>query len=87
MVVTDLFDRHADILEDLEQLSSEVAKSHSAVVRIILLDQHMAVEASHLGDREHADAAEGPRSYGKDLALSYIRAELRIGSGLQAEEM
>lgn len=35
MVVSDLIDRHTDILEDLEQLLSEVAKSHSAVVRII----------------------------------------------------
>ena len=66
-----------DVLEDLKQLLSVVTEGHGAVVRIVLLDQHVAVEAAHFVDREHADASEGSGGDGKDLILNlkvtYIR--------------
>ena len=47
---------HAQQLEQLEQRLAVMAEGHRPVVGIALLDEHMAVEAAHLRDGEHADA-------------------------------
>ena len=63
-----------------------MAERHCAVVRIVLLDQHVAVETSHLVDREYADAAEGSGRDGKHFTFRHICSELGVSSGLQAVE-
>ena len=59
LVEVDLGKLHADVLEDLIEGLSVMAEGHRAVMRVVLLDQHVAVEASHLRNGEDADAAEG----------------------------
>ena len=56
------------------------------MVRVALLNQHMAVEAAHLRDGEDADAAEGVRSCWQDFAFSDVGTQLAIGRALEAEE-
>ena len=63
-----------------------MAEGHRPVVGIALLDEHMAVEAAHLRDGEHADAAEGAGGHGQHFAFCHIGAQLPVGSALQPEE-
>lgn len=55
-VVRDVFD--PEIAEDVEQRLSAVGEGDGSVVGIALLDQHMAVKASHFRYCEYAYAAE-----------------------------
>lgn len=64
--------RDAEELQHLKQGLAIVAEGNRAVVRVALLDEHMAVEAAHLGDRKDGDAAEGPGGHGQDLTLSDV---------------
>ena len=61
-------------------------EGHRAMVRIVLLDQHMAVEPSHLLDREDPDPPEGTGRHRKDLPLRQIRPQLRVRCGLETVE-
>lgn len=61
-------------------------EGHRTVVRIVLLDEHMAVETSHLRNTEDTYAAEGACRYVENLALSDIRAELTLAVALQTVE-
>ena len=79
LVVIQILHRHADILEYLIQSLSEMSECHSAVMRIVLLYQHMAVEASHLGNGEYSDAAEGFGCHRKHLSLGNVSAKLIVG--------
>ena len=63
-----------------------MAEGHSAVMGIALLHQDVTVEPAHLGDGEHADAAEGAGGHGQHFALSHVAAQLAVGSALQAVE-
>ena len=63
-----------------------MAEGHRAVMRVILLDQHMAVEPAHFRNGEYADGAEGTGRYGKHFALGDVCPQLRVGSALQAVE-
>ena len=49
---------HAQVLEHFEQELSAVSERNSAVMRIALLHQHVAVETAHFLDGKDADAAE-----------------------------
>ena len=69
MVITNLVRANADKLEYLIQSFSEMAERNGAVMRVVALDQDMAVEAAHLRNREYADAAEGLRSHRKDVEI------------------
>ena len=81
---------HAEELEHLEQELAVVAEGHRAVVRIALLDKHVAVEAAHLRDGEDADAAEAARMYRQNFTLrphdSKARGRNRCGKK-QIEEL
>ena len=77
---------HAEELEDLEQKLAVVAEGDRTVVRVALLDEHMAVESPHLRDGEDADAAEAARMYRQDLALGDVAAQITVGIALQAVE-
>ena len=57
-----------------------------AVVRVALAHQHMAVEAAHFGDGEHADAAEAAGGHVEHLALGHIGAQDALAVALEAVE-
>lgn len=63
-----------------------MAEGDGAVMREVLLDEDVAVEAAHLRDGEDADAAEGVRSCWQDFAFSDVGTQLAIGRALEAEE-
>ena len=63
-----------------------MAEGDGPVVRIALLYEHMAVEAAHFGDGEHADAAEAAGGDGQDLALGDVGAQVAVAVTLQAVE-
>ena len=63
-----------------------MAEGHGAVVRIALLDQHMAIEAAHLMDGKDADAAEAGGGHGQNLALGDVGTEIAVTVALQAVE-
>ena len=52
-----------------------MTESNRSVMREVLADENMAIETSHLGDSEYADAAERPSRNRKNLALCNISAE------------
>ena len=59
-----------------------MAERHCSVVRIILLDQNMAVESAHLRNCKDADGTEGTCGNRKNLPLCNIGAKLTIRSTL-----
>ena len=63
-----------------------MAEGHGAVVGVALLDQHMAVEAAHLGDGKDADAAERTGGHRQNFALGDVGAEVALAVTLQAVE-
>ena len=63
-----------------------MAEGDGAVMREVLLDEDVAVEAAHLRDGEDADAAEGVRGCWQDFALGDVGAQLAVSRALQAEE-
>ena len=63
-----------------------MAEGHCAMVGIIFLHQHMAVEPAHFRDGENADAAKGTGSHRKNLPVCHISLQLCVSGGLQAEE-
>ena len=56
LVVGDVLD--AEILEHLEECLANVREGNGSVVRIALLDEHMTIESTHLGDGKDTDTAE-----------------------------
>ena len=48
----------AKIFEYFEESLSYVRESYGSVVRIALLDEHVAIEPAHLTDAEDTDATE-----------------------------
>ena len=61
-----------------------MAEGNCAVVREVLLDQHMAVEASHFRNCKYADGTKGMRSNRQNLALCDVSPQLVVRGGLQA---
>ena len=57
-----------------------------AVMRGALAHQHVAVEAAHFGDGEHADAAEAAGGHVEHLALGHIGAQDALAVALEAVE-
>ena len=86
LIEADLLRLHSQIFEYLIECLSIMSEGHSSVMRIVLLYQHVAVEASHLGNRKDTDGSEGPCRYRKHLALCHVCAELAVCRALQAEE-
>lgn len=84
LVVADVLD--AEVLEDLKQRLAVVTERHCAVVREVLLDEHMAVEAAHFRDGEYADGTEGVGWYVQHFALCNVCAQLGVGRALETEE-
>ena len=77
---------HAEELEDLEQELAIVTEGDRAVVRVALLNEHMAIEAAHFGNCEDADAAERAGLHRQNLALGDVTAKHTVRVALQAVE-
>ena len=76
LVVCDILD--AQVSEHIKEHSAHVCECHSAVMRIVLLDKHVAIEASHLGNGEYTDTSEGACRHVEHLALSDVRAQVAL---------
>ena len=63
-----------------------MCECNSSVMREVVLDKHVTIEASHLLDSEYADSAEGLSGNGKNFALCNISLKLVVGGGLKSEE-
>ena len=63
-----------------------MSERNSAVMRIALLYQHVAVEAAHFLDGKDTDAAEGLGSYGQHFAFSQVGTNFAFAVALQAIE-
>ena len=77
---------NAEELQHGEQSLADVAEGNRAVMGVAALDQDVAVEAVHLGDGEHADAAEGLGRHGQDLALGDVGLQHAVLVALEAIE-
>ena len=82
LVEVDVFYRNADVLEHFIQSLAIVAECNCAVMRIVLLDQHVSVETSHFRNSEYANAAEGLGSYRKNFAVCDVSGQLAVSCGL-----
>ena len=87
LVEADLLRLYAQVLEYLIEGLAVMAEGYRAVMRIVLLHQHMAVEASHLRNREDADGSKGPGRYRKHLALGHIGAQPAVCRALQTKKV
>ena len=83
-VVVDLLHGDAHVLKHLPQILAGVVEHDGAVVGIVLLDEHVTIEAAHVLDAEDADRAERAGSHGDDLTLGDVGAQLGVGRRLQA---
>ena len=61
-------------------------EGYGAVMRIMLLDQDMAIEATHLLDREYADTTEGTCRHVEDFALCDVGTKNAFGIALETIE-
>lgn len=84
LVVRDV--AHAQVPEDVEQHLAAVLERNGAMVREVLLDEHVAIEAVHLRDAKHGDAAKRARAHRQDLALGDVAAKTPLAVALQAIE-
>ena len=57
-VVVDLVDGDAHVLQHLPEILTLMAEHDGAVVRVMLLDEDVTIEAAHVLDTEDTDAAE-----------------------------
>ena len=57
-VVVDFLNGDAHVLENLPQVLTSVIEHHSAVVWVVLLDEHVAIEAAHVLNTEDTDRTE-----------------------------
>ena len=68
-VVVNLLDGDTHVLQHLPHVLAGVVEHDGAVVRIVLLDEDVTVEAAHVLDAEDADRAERTGGNGDDLAI------------------
>ena len=57
-VVVDLVHRDTHVLENLPEILTLMAEHHGAMVRIVLLDEDVTLEAAHVLDTEDTDRTE-----------------------------
>ena len=76
----------AEVFEHLKQCLAAVGKCHRTVVGVTLLDQHMAVETTHLGNGKDADAAKAAGGNGQHLTLRDVGAQSPLAVALEPIE-
>lgn len=84
LIIGDVGD--TEVFQHLKQGLAAVSEGHRAVVGIALLDEHVAVEAAHLGDGKDTDAAEGAGGYRQHLTLGDVGAQVALAVALQTVE-
>jgi hypothetical protein len=57
-VVVDLVNGNTHVLENLPQILTLMAEHNGAVVWVVLLDEHVTIEAAHVLDTEDTDRTE-----------------------------
>jgi hypothetical protein len=57
-IVINLVHGDTHVLQNLPQIFTGVFKHYSCVVRIVLLDQYVTIEAAHVLDTEDTDRTE-----------------------------
>lgn len=72
LVVIDVLHRNPNILKYLKQSLSVMSECNRSVMRIILLDQNVTVETSHLMNGKYANASERTGCNRKDFSLCHI---------------
>lgn len=82
-VVVNLLNGDAHILQHLPHVLTGVVEHHGAVVRIVLLDEDVTIEAAHVLDTEDTDRTEGACCHGNDLTLCDVSTQLGVSSRLQ----
>ena len=82
-VVVNLLNGDAHILQHLPHVLTGVVEHHGAVVRIVLFDEDVSVEAAHVLDAEDTDRTERASGNGDDLTLGNVGTQLGVGSRLQ----
>ena len=66
---------HTQIRENRMQGFAEMSEGHGAMMRILLFNEHVTVEAPHLRNSENTDAAKGTGDGWQNLALCDIRTQ------------
>ena len=84
LIESNLFSPHH--LEHFKQSLTVMAESHSSMVRVIFLNQHMAVEPAHLGDGKDTDGTKGAGRNRKHLTLCHVSAQVVIRRALKTVE-
>ena len=77
---------HAEVLHNFKELLCGVLECDARMVRLLLADQHIPIEARHFGYCEHRDTAEGLGIDRQDLTVCNIAPKLAARGALQAEE-
>lgn len=77
---------YAEVLKDLEKSLTIVTEGNCTVMRVLLFDEHMAVEAIHLGDCKDTDGTERLGQNVQYLALCDISTQPSGCGGLETEE-
>ena len=84
LVVSHILNAH--VLQEVEEMLAYMREGDGTVVRIVLLDEHVTIEAAHLRNSEDTDATEGACRHVEHLALSDVGAEHTLGVALHAVE-
>ena len=63
-----------------------MSECNGSVMRISFFDQFMAIESSHLRNREDTDTTEGTGCNRKYLTICHISTQFSIRGALQTEE-
>lgn len=84
MIISNVGD--AKEFEYLEKRFAIVSEDHRAVVRITLLEQNVAIKASHFRDGENTDSAERAGLDRQNLTLRDVASEIAVRVTLQTVE-
>ena len=57
-IVVNLVNGNAHVLQHLPEILTLMAEHNGAVVRVVLLDKYVAIEAAHVLDTEDTDRTE-----------------------------
>ena len=77
---------YTKVLEHIKESAAVVAECNCAMMRIMLLDEDMTVEAAHFLDGENADAAKAAGCHRKNFAFSDVGTKLTFAVALETIE-
>ena len=77
---------NTEVLEHIKQRFPVFPKRHRAMMRILLANQHIAVEPVHITNRKCTDRTKAAAGNWQNLTFRDIGAQLRPRRALQPEE-